>query len=260
MNPPMNPGAMRPFRPARERWHLGKSIALSVLMHAFAVALFALVVCWLGAPRLKFSFAVDPSQASPGPAPAESMTLEMMPETRKASAPTSPAPPKTVAVQATGLPVLPKASLVQLPAPSPSKVQQVTKLVPVISRTVAHTQPVTNNHPKPKPKYADAHAIGTGQTASIAFAQRGTAGFPHPDYPPEAFYRHEGGTVHMEVVFGPGGSVESADVQQSSGVDLLDIYTRAFIYAHWKDASFANSTIHIPIIYDPGKTITSAGP
>jgi hypothetical protein len=41
----------------------------------------------------------------------------------------------------------------------------------------------------------------------------------------------------------------------SSGVTLLDVSTRNFIYGHWKNASLANKSVSVPIIYDPNGTV-----
>jgi protein TonB len=164
--------------------------------------------------------------------------------------PVQPSAPHPAIAQRISIPTV-------LHAPNPTIVQQSPK--PAFAHApTSHPKAISPSHAKPKAHYMAAHATGVGLTPNISSAHIGLPG-PRPDYPAEAFFRREGGTVHMVVVFGSSGEVQSAEVQQSSGFHILDTYTRAFIYAHWKNASFANSTISIPIIYDPGK-ITSAGP
>jgi hypothetical protein len=56
----------------------------------------------------------------------------------------------------------------------------------------------------------------------------------------------------MHVVFDSGGGIASAEITGSSGVSLLDSWTRNFVYAHWRNAALANQSYDVPFIYDPG--------
>jgi TonB family protein len=240
MNPPMNFVAVRPFRLGRDRRHLRKSVALSLLMHAFAATFLVFLAWCFGWTTLKDLLAQRTSLPATGPAPEQTVTMELLPQPPTPPMPAAPPPP-------------------QPPAPNPAIVQQLPK--PAVPHApTAHPKTVAQTRPKPKAPFTAAHATGAGLTPEISPPRLGTKGLPVPGYPLEALYRAEGGTVSMQVVFGSDGGVQRAEVQQSSGSALLDNYTRTFIYAHWKNASYANTTVRIPIIYDPGKTVTSAGP
>ena len=239
MKPPIVPRHMLLRHPPGEHRHLGKSVALSMLAHVLFGALVCGAAYWFSSVTLKNLLAVNPSLPATGPAPEQTMTVEFL-----APAPTPPRTP---------LPLQPTS-------PYPTIVQQEPKPATTPPRKPEHPKTLAKITKKPKRAHTAPDANGAGLTPSIVSAHTGWPGLPRPDYPPEAFYHREGGTVSMRVVFGPNGAVQTAEVRQTSGFGILDNYTRSFIHAHWKNANYANTTIDIPIIYDPSKIITSDAP
>lgn len=213
----------------KEHKHVRHSVALAVFLHIFIAALVCLITYWLGITSLKDLLEHGGAIAETGAAPEEPMTVELLLE--------DIAPP---------------------PTPNPVFIKEVVK--PKIVPPPQIKKPVVKPDTKPKPRYTAPNAKGAGKTQNISVARVGTSGLPAPSYPQEAYNEHEGGTVGMIVVFGSDGSVASATVEQSSGVTLLDSSTRNFIYGHWKNATLANTTIHIPIIYDPGNLSVHGAP
>jgi TonB family protein len=211
----------------REHQHVGRSVAVSIFLHLTIAALVCLITYWLGITSLKDLLSKGGAIAESGPAPEQPMTVELQLE--------DIAPP---------------------PTPNPEFIQQTIK-PKVAPPPVPIKKPDVK--PVPKPRYTAPNAKGEGKTQNVSPARLGTSGLPYPSYPAEALNRHEGGTVGIRVVFGPDGSVSSADITESSGVTLLDVSTRNFVYGHWKNASLANQTIHIPVIYDPGGRSVGGG-
>jgi TonB family protein len=203
--------------PAEHR-HIRQSLALSVFLHLFVAALICLVMYWLGLSSLK-DILLRGSIAETGPAAETPMTVELVEE-----------------------------DLTPPPTPNPEFIKQIVKpkvIPPPPKKLTPKPQP-----PKPRPHYTAPNAHGQGITQNVAQARVGSAGFPAPSYPYAALNARQEGTVHMQVTFGSDGSVASATIIQSSGVTLLDVSTRNFIYGHWSNAQFANQTITIPIVYD----------
>jgi TonB family protein len=213
----------------REHKHVGRSVALAVLLHVFIAALVCLITYWLGITTLKDLLSKGGAIAESGPAPEEPMTVELQLE-----------------------------DITPPPTPDPLFIKEVVK--PKLVPPPQIKKPVVKPDTKPKPRYTAPNAKGEGKSTAISVARVGSSGLPHPSYPAEALSEHEGGTVGMQVVFGSDGSVSSADVRESSGVTILDSWTRNFVYGHWKNATLANSTIHIQIIYDPSNQSVSGGP
>ena len=248
---PLHPKAAWASRHPTERRYLGRSVVLSVAIHLFLIAGVGLIALWFGIATLKDLMSKANSAAASGPAPEQSMTVNLM--TVEVHAPPTPTPkplptptPKPVPVPVPivqALPVLPPVQPKQVaPAPAPPPSPTVVPSPP---------KPATMATAKPKPKYTIAHATGEGNSTVVSSAHVGTPDLPAPNYPPDALAMREGGTVGMMVVFRQDGTVESAQIQQSSGFSILDFSTRAFIYAHWKSVSLANTTIHVPVRYDP---------
>jgi TonB family protein len=231
-------------RHPKERQYVGRSVAMSVGIHL----LFGAMVCFLASLLVpKIQFAWSKSAAASGPAPEQSMTVSLVMAQPHPPPQPLPVPMPAPTIKPTpvpqALPVLPPVQL-KMVAPAPT---------PVPSPTTVAESPKSTAKPsaKPRPRYTAARPTGAGQAQNISNTHLGSIGLPRPGYPPEALALHEGGTVGMEVVFGPDGSVTSAEVRRSSGFSILDMSTRSFIYAHWKNVSLANLTIHVPIIYDP---------
>jgi TonB family protein len=212
----------------KEHKHVGRSLALAVFLHVFIAALVCLVTYWLGITTLKDLLEKGGAIAETGPAPEEPMTVELQIED-------TPPPP----------------------TPNPEFIQEIVKpkiILPPPPKKVA-IKPDT----RPKPHFTAPNAHGQGLTQNVSVARVGSSGLPSPSYPYGPLSRHEGGTVSMEVVFGPDGRVSNATILSSSGVTELDVSTRNFVYGHWKNATLANTTIHIPVIYDPGEGRVSGG-
>ncbi len=66
------------------------------------------------------------------------------------------------------------------------------------------------------------------------------AHLPNPGYPFAAWQKHEQGTVVLWITYDNDGSVASAKVDKSSGVDLLDSWTVAFVTSHWSSPRMRN--------------------
>jgi TonB family protein len=268
--PPTLPRATdkKPVRFSRypgDRRYVGRSVALSVVLHVLFAALVCLLAYWFGIVRLKDLLNKGGSLAESGPAPEQAMTVNLVmaqprppppvPTPKPVPVPTPEAKP-TPTPTPQALPVLPPIQLkIVTPAPAPASVPSSSP-----TTVAASAKPTAKPIAKPKPKFTAAHATGQGKSQNISPARVGTTGLPAPSYPAEALARHEGGTVSMQVLFGPDGAVMNAEIQQSSGYSILDVSTRNFIYAHWKNASLANTTIHVPVIYDPGNRATTSFP
>jgi TonB family protein len=214
----------------KEHQHVGRSLALSIFIHLTVAALVCAITWWLGITTLKDLLEKGGAIAESGPAPEQPMTVELQYED-------TPPPP---------------------PTPNPVFIQNIVK-PKVPPPPVPLKKPEVKPNTRPKPRYTAPNAKGEGKSPNISAARPGTSGLPSPPYPYEALARNEGGTVGVEVVFGPDGSVKKAKVRQSSGVPLLDVSTLNFVYANWKNASLANTTIHVPVIYDPSKSSVSGG-
>ncbi|HUB66521.1 MAG TPA: TonB family protein [Candidatus Methylacidiphilales bacterium] len=109
---------------------------------------------------------------------------------------------------------------------------------PVIHHTtpnVAKTSPTKSKSAKPAP-FASSYAPGNDILS-------------HPPYPEEAQDLGETGTVVMAVTFNLAGKVTQVKVIQSSGVPLLDNYTRTFILNHWHSTTLAGQTDTQSIVY-----------
>ena len=241
-------------RHLHEHRYVGRSVALSIGLHALFAAMVAVLALWLD--RVTFSKSNSVEQS--GPAPEQAMTMNLvMPEARPPSPPT---PPKPKPTPEPGLPVLPVIQPfakppvvvtivppppVPTPEPAPPTLTEAMPPNPAPSPAKATTKPSN----KPRPKYVAAHATGQGTAPDISSEQLAKLGYPAPNYPPQAQSLRETGTVLMEVGFGPDGSVTNALVRQSSGFSILDMSTRSFIRVHWKDLGRANTTISVPIIY-----------
>jgi TonB family protein len=213
----------------KEHRHTASSLALAIGLHIFVAALVCLITYLLGITTLRDLLEHGGAIAETGPAPEETMTVELVIEQTP--------PPPTL---------------------NPEFIREVIK--PKIIPPVPPKKVVIKPDTKPKPRYTAPNAKGEGKSQNISVARVGSSGLPAPGYPAQALAEHEGGTVGMEVVFGSDGAVSSASVTESSGVTLLDVSTRNFIYGHWKNATLANTTIHIPIIYDPGRGAVGSGP
>jgi len=107
--------------------------------------------------------------------------------------------------------------------------------------------------PKPvvikKPKFTAPKATGTGESASVSRLVVGSSGFPSPGYPYEAQVRRQTGTVLVSIQFDSSGSVSDVEVVRSSGSSTLDLNSRSFIRAHWRNESFAGRRATVPIVY-----------
>jgi TonB family protein len=205
----------------KEHKHIRRSVAIAVGAHIFVGALVCLITYWLGITTLKELLEKGGAIAETGAAPEEPMTVELQLDD-------TPPPP----------------------TPNPLFIKEIVK-PKVVPPPVPPKKPEPKPVNKPRPRYTAPNAKGQGITQNVSAARVGSSGLPSPSYPQSALNAHEGGTVGMRVVFDSGGGVASADVVSSSGVTILDVSTRNFIYGHWKNASLAGQTVHIPIIYDP---------
>ena len=119
----------------------------------------------------------------------------------------------------------------------PTKPKPVTpaKIQVAIHAAISYTASAMAQSP-PKPSAPSSYAPGLDS-------------LPHPPYPPEARDLRQTGTVVMNVQFDGKGDVTHAEVEQSSGVPILDSETRSFIRAHWHSPAFAGQVVSVPVLY-----------
>ena len=219
MPPPTDPTAVLISQYPKEHRHVRSSVALSVGIHLLVSAIVCLVLYWLGFTSLKDLLTHGGAIAENGPAPEEPFLVEIVPE--------EVTPP---------------------PTPNPEFIQQVVK--PKVVPPPPPPKKVVKQEPRPQPKFTAPNAHGQGISNALSVARVGSSGLPAPSYPVPAKDAGQQGTVTMHVTFGADGAVASADVVGSSGYAILDSWTRNFIFGHWKNASLANQTVHVPVVYD----------
>jgi TonB family protein len=207
---------------------MGRGFLISVGVHLSLAVLICLILYLLGIVSLKELLEKGGSIASSGPAPEQPMIVELKLD--------KILPPPTDHIEFIKQ-VLKKQPPAVVPKPTPMK-----KIITAIKQAIAKVLPKRFTAPK---------ATGAGNSEGVAAFREGTSGFPYPSYPYEALQAGEGGTVRMHVVFDSGGRVASAEVVSSSGVTVLDTWTRNFIYGHWGNPSVANQSVNVPIVYDP---------
>ncbi len=213
----------------QEPFRVGRGVVIAVGIHLLAAVVTCLILYFLGIQSLKELLDKGGAIASSGPAPEQTMVIELKLDDIK--------PPPADHIEFVQQILKPKPQPV-IPKPPP---------VPVPPKPVVIT----------KPRYTAPKATGSGNSNAVSAFVLGSSGLPHPSYPVQALDAREGGTVEMRVAFDGSGGVASAEVVGSSGVTLLDSWTRNFIYGHWKNAGLANQTFTVPVIYDPGDPRTS---
>lgn len=189
------------------------------------------------------------SGSAPG---APSISLEKMIIVSQPSQPPLPQLQKPVIA-----PSAPAPAVVTATPPRESEARPVPPeaTVPVLavqpSTPVQKTAPKTRvtMHPASSPT-ATAHGLSKPAAAtSVSSYAPGVSVFPHPPYPPEAVTHRETGVVLMNVQFDAKGNVARAEVEQSSGVLLLDTETRSFIRMHWHSTEYAGQIISQSVQY-----------
>jgi TonB family protein len=213
----------------RDELRMGRGLLIAVGVHLFLGALICLILYLLGIVSLKELLEKGGSIASSGPAPQQPMIIELKLD--------KILPPPTDHIEFIKQILKPKEIPKPIPKPTP-----IQKIVTAIKHEIAKVLPKRFTAPK---------ATGSGNSSSVSGFIKGSSGFPYPNYPYDALQAGEGGTVQMHVVFDAGGGVASADIVSSSGIIELDTSTRNFIYGHWKNASVANQSVNVSIIYDP---------
>jgi len=206
-----------------EELHVARGIVISFVIHVVVAGLICLILYLLGIVSLRELLEKGGAIASSGPAPEQPVVMQL--DLDKL------VPPPTDQIE----------FIKQILKPKP---------VPIVPKP-PEPKPIPKPVVKTKPHFTAPKATGSGNTNAVSGAIAGTSGLPHPSYPYEALQAGEGGTVLMRVVFDSTGGISSAEVAGSSGVVLLDTWTRNFIYAHWKNAGLANQTYTVPVIYDP---------
>jgi len=184
----------------------------------------------LGSPSItleKITIAPPPRQPRPPQPPKPAMK--------------PPAPAQTVAVahlrpEPEIKPAPPKATVPVLAA-QPSKPKPVTPatIQVAIQAAISYTA-TTMTQSSSKPAAPSSYAPGLDE-------------LPHPPYPTEARDRRQTGMVVMNVQFDGKGDVTHAEVEQSSGVPILDSETRSFIRMHWHSLAFAGQVVSVPVQY-----------
>jgi len=240
----MNRFAPTPGRLEKAPTHHVRAVLASCVFHALLLALVVGWTVYYHAPRLPVTSGSAESVptltlstmvivSSPLPAPTP-VTEKKIPTPPKPPAPVVAIPPPIKATPPVipppqeGIPVL---TATTKPATAPAPASHASSHPPV-----AHHEPV-------KPASAPAPSA-----VASSFAP-GANVFPHPPYPDEARYLRETGTVVVKVRFDARGDVAQVDVQQSSGVSLLDRQTRTYIRQQWHSSPYAGQTLSVPVQY-----------
>lgn len=221
--PPDNPAVRR------------RAIIASLAFHGVALAILLVVAIYYAAQ-------IRPRIGSTGGAPT--MTLEPMVVT---STPSEPPPPSADA------PTVPMPPLPTEAVPNPLTPAKV----PDMGTPVLPPLPMRMPMVKTKPSHEKSHGTSTAsakpsapRTAPLAAsAAPGANVLPHPPYPDEARNRGETGTVVVLVEFNARGDVAHAEIAKSSGVPLLDSWTRSFCLENWHDPELAGQSFNAPVVY-----------
>jgi TonB family protein len=140
------------------------------------------------------------------------------------------------------------STLVIVPTP-PQPTPPPEQAIPVVAKQSIKP---AKSHPPAHPAISHpstATAQASSKPAAASSYAPGDNVLPHPPYPPEARDRRQTGTVMMSLQFDSRGNVVQAEVAQSSGVQLLDTFTRTFIRTHWHSLSYAGQTVTVPVRY-----------
>jgi hypothetical protein len=232
MSMPATPAISQLAQYPQDELRMGRGFLIAVGAHLFLAALICLILYLLGIVSLTELLEKGGSIASSGPAPEQPMIIELKLD--------KVLPPPTDHIEFIQQILKPKE--IPKPVPPKPKPTPIQKIIIAIKKEIATVVPKRFTAPK---------ATGSGNSSAVSGFVKGTSGFPYPTYPYEDLQAGEGGTVQMHVVFDGGGAVTSADVVSSSGVTSLDTWTRNYIFGHWKNASAANQSVNVSIIYDP---------
>ncbi len=204
--------------PVRMSWPWG-SIGLAVLGH---VALLLVALEWFRMHPINFSATEIPATQEP---PLE---VAMIPE----APPTPPPAP----------PLMPIPSMAPMPVTTPAPEIPVPVSPPLIPRPVHHKMAkpaVPRMIATPTPPEPPAAPADEGQPEYLAN--------PKPAYPYAARQRHQEGTVLLLVTLDADGNPTSVEVEQSSGVAVLDDAARKKVAADWRFKPGQGSTVHVPV-------------
>jgi TonB family protein len=211
-----------------EELHVARGILIAVALHFFVAALICIILYLMGIVSLRELMEKGGALASSGPAPEPQMTIVLSLDNIQ--------PPPTDQIEF---------------------IKQILKIKPppVVLPKPPEPKPAPKPTPRPiaktKPHFTAPKATGSGNSSSVSSGIAGTSGLPHPPYPYDALQAGEGGTVVMHIIFDSGGAISSAEITSSSGVSILDVSTRNFVYGHWKNGALANQSYNVPFIYDP---------
>jgi len=179
----------------------------------------------------------------PAPPAPFSPAVRTAPDLTNVLAPRSPAstvnpalrpmPPEPVILPhpEIGLPVLARKRMKLLPAVPAKTGAPIHQTAAVASNGggIGHLRPTGD-------KFVSSYAPGAGV-------------LPPPPYPPEARELQESGIVRLLVEFDRAGNVALVEVVRSSGVEVLDRETRAFIRDNWHSNAFAGRSVRVPVVY-----------
>jgi TonB family protein len=206
-----------------EEIYIREGATASFSLHLLVAGLVVLVAFLTHIKTIEQLMAEGGSIAQNGPAPQETMEVELRPEDL-------PPPPPTV---------------------NPEFIRQIELPKPVVTPPPPVPVPPP---PKPvivaKPRFTAPKATGSGDSASVSRLVVGTSGFPQPSYPYQAEVRGQTGTVSVAVQFDGSGSVADVEVTTSSGVPILDSATTSFIQANWHNPGFAGRHATVPIRFE----------
>jgi len=222
----------RGARSTFQRTHISSASLLTVsLAHAGLLGLLLFAADTpqpITPPRPLTISLISPEAEKPQPAP------QPKPRPRPVPAP-KPQPPESVAK-----PLPPPPVLVAKPTPAPAP-QPVIEEMPVpvpVAKPVPVTKPVPLPDPVPAPEPAPLPvAPEAGKPAPAPPAPPRQADYlanPKPYYPPLSRRLGESGTVRLNILVNPDGSVARLELAQSSGYPRLDRSAMDTVQSSWK--------------------------
>ena len=57
--------------------------------------------------------------------------------------------------------------------------------------------------------------------------------------------------MKLRLTFGADGWIKKLDIVESSGADLVDQQTQAWVQVHWHHAAYANQVLDAPFRFEP---------
>jgi protein TonB len=242
----------------RTSWPWG-SIGIAIIGHA---ALLLVALEWFRMHPIKFTASDIPASQDP---PLE---VAMIPEAPPPPppppdpTPSDPAPAPPEATVPLTPPPLPMPELTPPPAPPIMPVPTLAPL-PVTTSELETPAPISPPPvPRPEhrkmarptaPRIVTAPAPAEPPPAPAEAGQPEYLADPKPTYPYGARQRHQEGTVLLLVTLDADGNPTDVQVEQSSGVAVLDEAARKKVAEDWRFKPGQGSTVHVPVEFHLGE-------